>query len=416
MSDRWPWPSLGANLASFASKIMSEPTSESSTKRRRAWTFFAWCVALATIAVTAWSAHAVALRSGLQRVNEAAQARLDVVAARLNGELARFEYLPSLLETSPEVLQLLDAPADAALREKASRYLQALNAIAGADSLYVLDRSGIAVAAADRGQPGTPFGEDLSYRPYMRDALVHGHGRFYGVGITSRRAGYYLSYSLPKGGMPRGVATVKVNLEAAEREWRELAGDVLVVDERQVVILASRAEWKYRPLAPMSPPERAEAAQERRYGNAELVPLDWRTRERFGERATRIGIGPHAYLSTERNVNHDRWRLIVVDDEAPQHAAARTVAISAALAAAVLVLAIMIAAQRQRAVRQRLANREALQAAHDSLEAKVQERTGGAARRAERSRACRQTGGARADVGRHGARAQPTSCGTAHAL
>jgi two-component system C4-dicarboxylate transport sensor histidine kinase DctB len=86
----------------------------------------------------------------------------------------------------------------------------------------------------------------------MRDALIHGHARFYGVGITSRRAGYYLSYALPKGGPPRGVATVKVNLEAAEREWRDLPGDVLVVDERQVVILASRAEWKCTPISPPS--------------------------------------------------------------------------------------------------------------------------------------------------------------------
>jgi two-component system C4-dicarboxylate transport sensor histidine kinase DctB len=40
-----------------------------------------------------------------------------------------------------------------------------------------------------------------------------------------------------------------------------------------------------------------------------------------------------------------------------------------------LLLAAALAAQRRRAIRQRLANREALQAAHDSLEIKVQERT-----------------------------------------
>src|SRR5437763_623334 len=53
----------------------------------------------------------------------------------------------------------------------------------------------------------------------------------------------------------------------------------------------------------------------------------------------------------------------------------RRAAISAGLAAAVLLLAATVAVQRRRALRQRLANREALQAAHDSLELKVQERT-----------------------------------------
>ena len=74
------------------------------------------------------------------------------------------------------------------------------------------------MAAADFEQPGTPVGQDLSYRPYMRDALAQRQGRFYGVGITSGRAGYYLVVcACPRGGETRGVATVKVNLEAAER-------------------------------------------------------------------------------------------------------------------------------------------------------------------------------------------------------
>ena len=51
----------------------------------------------------------------------------------------------------------------------------------------------------------------------MSDALSTGRGRFYGVGITSRKPGYYLSYALRRGERLRGVAAVKVNLEDAER-------------------------------------------------------------------------------------------------------------------------------------------------------------------------------------------------------
>jgi two-component system C4-dicarboxylate transport sensor histidine kinase DctB len=200
---------------------------------RRAW---AACAGLLLIALVAWAAHGYGLQRGLERVGAAAQQRLEVEAARLDGQLSRFEYLPSLLETSPEVLRLLAAPGDAVSRESVSRYLKALNAIAGTDNLYVLDRAGTALAAADFEQPGTPVGQDLSYRPYMRDALTHGRGAFYGVGITSARAGYYLSYALPARGEARGVATVKVDLQAIEHEWRELPGDVLMLDEHGVVI------------------------------------------------------------------------------------------------------------------------------------------------------------------------------------
>jgi two-component system C4-dicarboxylate transport sensor histidine kinase DctB len=333
------------------------------------------CLALGLIAIAAWAAHELALQRGLQQLREAAQQRLEVEAARLDGQLARFAYLPSLLETSPEVQRLFAAPHDAALRLSTSHYLKALNALAGADNLYVLDVAGTALAAADFEQPGTPVGQDLSYRPYMRDALAHGRAVFYGVGITSGRAGYYLSYAMPARGPALGVATVKVNLEAVEQEWRDLPGELLMLDEHQVVILASRAEWKYRPLSALSADARTEAERGRRYGSAELVPLDWQVHDRSGGRATRVSVAAKRYAVSERAVNRDRWRLVLLDDEAPARAAARNVAFSAGLAAAVCLLLATLAVQRRRELRQRLANREALQAAHDSLEVKVRERT-----------------------------------------
>lgn len=330
---------------------------------------------LAALLAVAWAAHGLALQRGLQAVHEAAQQRLEVEAARLDAQLSRFGYLPSLLETSPEVLRLLAEPGDAALRASVSRYLEKLNSIAGAESLYVLHRAGRALAASDDGQPGSPAGQDLSYRPYMRDALAQGRGQFYGMGVTSGRAGYYLSYALPGHGAVLGVATVKVDLEAGERAWRELPGELLLLDEHQVVILSSHAAWKFHPLAALPAEVRAEAAQSRRYGAAGLAPLDWQELGRFGERATRVRVEGTPFLATARAVNQQRWRLVLLDDEAPVRAAARTVAVSAALAAAVGLLALLLWLERQRALRQRLASREALQAANDSLERKVRERT-----------------------------------------
>jgi two-component system, NtrC family, C4-dicarboxylate transport sensor histidine kinase DctB len=333
-------------------------------RRRRPW--LASGLALLLIALVAWVAHGLALRSGLERLREGARLRLDVVAARLDGELARFDYLPSLLEMTPSVFDLLESPADAALREAVNRYLHGMNATVGADILYVLDRSGTALASSDSDQPGTPVGQD---------ALAQGRGRFYGVGITSGRAGYYLSYALQRMGQQRGVATVKVSLEAAERDWSQLPGEVMVADERNVVILASREGWKLRPLAPLSAQALAEAAQSRSYGASGLVPLDWQPREALAEQTTRVRLERTPYLATERPVNQNRWRLILLDDEAPARASARYAAISAALGAAVLLLLATVLRLRQRSLRLQLANRQALQAAHDTLEAKVVERT-----------------------------------------
>ena len=327
------------------------------------------------IAATAVAAHDAAMRSGLERLRDGAGHRLDMVSAGLESDLARFEYLPSLLEMTPSVFALLDAPTDPALRDEVNRYLQGINAMAGASNLYVLDRSGLGLAASDWKESGTPVGADLSFRPYVKEALANGRGRFYGVGITSKRAGYYLSYALLRDGRQRGVAAVKVDLEETERAWTRLPGNVLLVDERGVVILSSRDDWKFRPLAPLALGVVEDIATTRPYGDAKLTPLHWReSGDRVGN-ATLVSLDGAGYLTLARPMRRHGWSLIALDEVGQVRADARNFAITAALASSVLLLLAALWWLRQRAVRQKLASRAALQAAYDSLETKVLERT-----------------------------------------
>lgn len=306
----------------------------------------------------------------------AAHQRLAVEAARLDGYLSRFEYLPSLLETSPSVFRLLSNPDDAALQQSVSRYLKSINLLAGADNLYVLGASGKALAAADFEDPGTPVGRNLSYRPYVSEALASGRGGFFGVGITSARAGYYLSYALKDGGANKGIAAVKVNLGSFERGWRDLEGDALLVDERGVTILASRDEWRYRPTAPLSPDMRDEIARSKPYADYDLRPLGWTIVAPSEGGTARITTdNGTAYTLSELPINRGLWRLVLLDDEAPIRQTALIIGAVSGLVAVVAVLALGLVVQRRREIRQRLANQAALQAANDQLETRVQDRT-----------------------------------------
>lgn len=332
--------------------------------------------ALALVAAASWLGYAVAFQRGLDHLHVAAQQRLAVEAARLDGHLSRFEYLPSLLETSPSVFRLLGDPADPALQQSVSLYLKSINLLAGADNLYVLGVSGATLAAADFDQPGTPFGENLSYRPYVSEALSKGRGAFFGVGITSARAGYYLSYALKEGGVTRGIATVKVNLDSFERAWRDIDSDILLLDERRVAILSSRDEWRFRPMEPLSLQMHDEISRSKPYGNHELTPLRWTFVAQFSDGAARVTVeNGAAYTVSERPINHGQWKLILLDDEAPTRQTALIIGAMSGLAAIVALLVAGLVEQRRRAIKQRLANQAALQAANDMLEIRVQERT-----------------------------------------
>ena len=363
------------DLPSLVNNIKGRPEISSVTPGSTRW-LVRGVIAVALVAAASWLGYAVAFQRGLDHLRAAAQQRLAVEAARLDGHLSRFEYLPSLLETSPSVFRLLGSPSDAALRQSVSQYLKSINLLAGADNLYVLGVSGETLAAADFDQPGTPFGENLSYRPYVSEALSKGRGAFFGVGITSARAGYYLSYALKEGGETKGVATVKVNLDSFERGWRDIDSDILLLDDRQVAILSSRDTWRFRPMEPLSLQMRDEISRSKPYGNHELTPLGWTFAAQFSDGSARVTADNRtAYTVSERTINHGLWKLVLLDDEAPIRQTAFIIGAMSGLASIVALLAAGLVEQRRRAIKQRLANQAALQAANDMLEIRVQERT-----------------------------------------
>jgi two-component system C4-dicarboxylate transport sensor histidine kinase DctB len=334
-----------------------------------------WGVALLLVVAAAYAGHELALRTGLSRLSEATAHRLDMFATGLEADLARFDYLPALLETNPVVPALLESPSKAGHREAANRYLNGVMATTGAEMLYVLDASGVSLAASDWDQPGTTIGQDLSFRPYVGEAIQRGRGRFYGVGITSGKPGYYMSYALRSGAELRGVVAVKVNIEEAVKAWRQLPGDVLLIDERGVVILSTRDDLRYRPLAPLDADQRAEVQRSRPYGAAALQPLDWPPPQPLSKDTQLVALDGVAHLASTRPLQRSPWRLVALDDLAPLHAAARYAAVTASLAMAVLLLLAVTLWQRRRAVRHKLASQAALQVAHDSLESTVVART-----------------------------------------
>lgn len=342
---------------------------------RRAGRWAGVVALVAAVALTAWGAHRWAWQRGLDELAQAADQRLEMHAAAVEAQLNRFDYLPTLLENIPAVMDLLAAPATPAQRDTVNHVLRALNATAGAELLYVLDRDGLTLAAADWDQPGTPLGMNLGFRPYVRDALAQGRGRFYGVGVTSGRPGYYLSYALRRGGTVLGLATAKVSLEASERDWARLPGQLMLVDERDVVILASDPRWHYRPLHPLAEATRAEIARSRPYASAPLEPLPLRVEAQTLAGRPVQQLDGQRWLVSERPLREGRWHLRSMDALAPVASRAAQAAATGALGMLALGLVASLWALRRRSLRHRLRAAEALRAAHGELESRVVQRT-----------------------------------------
>ncbi len=80
---------------------------------------------------------------------------------------------------------------DASDRARLDVVVDVLAAEAPGLVVYVLDASGVAIAASNRDVPGSFLGRDYSHRPYFLEAIAGRSGRYLGMGVTTGLPGAF---------------------------------------------------------------------------------------------------------------------------------------------------------------------------------------------------------------------------------
>lgn len=329
-------------------------------------------LALAAIAAAGWLAYVLALDAGFARMQREANDRLALIASTFDATVARYRYLPAVLSLADPIRELYRDPDDASAIAAANRYLKSLNQGARSAELYVLDSTGLALAASNFDQDSSFVGHNYAFRAYFVDAMRAGEGHYYAVGATTGQPGYFLSHRIMEGGKTLGVAVVKIDLTALEADWARAGDLVAMEDENGVIFLASREDWKYRPLLPVPAARLAELNAVQQFGQAidptpVFVPRGDRQRIQIGHARGRgnAELGEYALQVHPRDQG---WKLLLFSDVVDARRNAATVAIAGVFALIASLLVLLVAYQRRQAVRAKLE-------AHDVLERRVAERT-----------------------------------------
>lgn len=186
-------------------------------------------------------------------------------------EIERFRYLPLVLGEDARIRALAGRERSPAVLEAANRYLQTVVRQAGAAELYVLDDRGIALASSNFDTAESFVGHDYSFRPYFQDALHSGEGRYYAIGVTTRKPGYFLTSRIDLAGQSPIIVVVKADLLPLEATWKAAGVQTAIADRWGIVFLSGNPDWKYRPLAALSAEAVAQLARERTYEGADLA-------------------------------------------------------------------------------------------------------------------------------------------------
>ena len=326
--------------------------------------------------VVAYAAWRVSLDLALAQTRDDAQRHLRFVAHELTGALDKYEALPQVLARHPALAGLLAEPTSKAHVAEVNALLVDVARDAAAAAIFFIDANGLTLASSNWRDPQTFVGQNYAYRPYFRDAMARGGGHFYARGSTTGTPGYFIAHRL--GGPHAGVVVLKVSLDEMEANWARSAGELMLADARGVVFLASRPEWKYRTLQPLTAAVRAELHDTQQYGDLPLAPLSREPSRVSSElRVERIATASAKLraLVTEQPVEGRGWTLLSFTEirGAEQIAAGR--AWAAALGWVSLLLLLAYLQLRRRRTRERLAAQGELRAAYDSLETRIEERT-----------------------------------------
>ncbi|MFK1027097.1 two-component system sensor histidine kinase DctB [Pseudomonas aeruginosa] len=205
-----------------------------------------------------WPLQYFAERYYSEQLAEQNRQTLDLYVANLLGTLRRYEELPQILGGLPVLRQALQQPGDPLLQKIANEALADIRRHTGADVIYLLQPDGTTQVASNWAQADSFVHRNFAFRPYYREAMQGRLARFFGLGTTSIKRGYYFASAVKEGSRIIGVLVVKVDLEHIERLWGNSPEQLLVIDNYGVVILSSREDWRFHASRPLSAAERDE--------------------------------------------------------------------------------------------------------------------------------------------------------------
>ena len=297
---------------------------------------------------------------------ETAHEQLGLYASSLHTLIERFRSIPSVLALDPELRAAMRGPLTDEVQHRLNLKLQEINGAARSSTLELLDRSGLAVAASNWNLPTSYVGHNYSFRPYFRQTIAQGAGRFYAVGVTTGIPGYFLSNALrDDAGTFLGAIVVKLEFPDLERQWSQTPDVVLVSDSKGVVFLANHPRWRYRELMPLDAVARAELADTRQYHRQPLSALPHRTLESLGEHARMVRVDGQEisgdYLWQSVGLPEEDWTLHLLRDTRGVQSDVTSARLAAAGAWMALVFLVLWLQQRRRLARLRQRNQEELE-------------------------------------------------------
>jgi diguanylate cyclase (GGDEF)-like protein/PAS domain S-box-containing protein len=151
--------------------------------------------------------------------------------------------------------------------ERANSALDRYNSALDASVSYLMDADGMTVASSNRNDLDSFLGKSYRFRPYFQVASKGQPGRYFALGVTSGKRGFYASYPVQdRSGKVVGVVTMKKDLDGMEVFFSKYPFCFLISPDG-IIFLSSTTTMVLKSLWPLDKAVRETLLASQQFGN-----------------------------------------------------------------------------------------------------------------------------------------------------
>jgi PAS domain S-box-containing protein len=263
-------------------------------------------ILLLIVAVAGWFATDYLGNKARQEIIGESRTSVLTLSIYVSTTLNRIEDAVESLAGSPWI-----APA---LLSNGERDIEHANSVldryssAFASITYLMDADGMTVASSNRKDPDSFVGKSYSFRPYFQKAAKGQPSRYFALGITSGKKGFYASYPVQNHlGKGIGVVTIKKDIDEIETFFSKYPFCFLISPDG-IIFLSSTPAMATKSLWPLDKSVQETLIASRQFGNqlSEAV-----IKKEIADGAE-VALEERDYFISREVIDSDGWSIVLL--------------------------------------------------------------------------------------------------------
>jgi PAS domain S-box-containing protein/putative nucleotidyltransferase with HDIG domain len=274
---------------------------------RRRYFYSILLILLLIVAVFGWFVTDHLGNNARQEIIRENQTSALTVSIYVSSTLNYLEGAVKSLAGSPWIAPALTSKADQNI-ENANSALDRYNSALNASVSYLMDADGMTVASSNRKDPDSFVGKSYRFRPYFQEAAKGKPGRYYAMGITSGKRGFYASCPVQNRlGKVLGVVTMKKDLDEMETFISKYPYCFLVSPDG-IIFLSSKPAMDLKSLWPLDKTIQEELIASRQFGNK---PFEAVMKKEIADGAE-VTLEGDDYFVSRKVIDSDGWSIVLL--------------------------------------------------------------------------------------------------------